>query len=79
MKKALGRLIWTQSRDIRVLNYPSHYVYEIWTNQGYLTLAHNKETDRIEKLNGLLHMASPVSLPNAPDHKTPSELGSPLQ
>lgn len=65
MKRALGQLIWTQSRDIRVLNYPSHFVYEIWTNQGYLTLAHNKDTDKVEKLNGLFHASFNVSPQNS--------------
>lgn len=79
MKRALGQLIWTQSRDIRVLNYPSHYVYEIWTNQGYLTLSHSKETDTVEKLHGLFRSSTPVPPQNSASHKDTSQFVPPLQ
>ena len=46
----LGRLIWRQSRDISVLNYPKHFVYEIYTNQGYLRIVQCKETNALQML-----------------------------
>jgi hypothetical protein len=51
MKRVLGRLIWSQSRDIRVLNYPHAMVYEIWTNQGLLKIGHCKESNSIYKVD----------------------------
>jgi len=50
MLKHFGRQIWKQSRDISVLNYPKHLIYEIYTNQGYFYVSHNKETDKFEIL-----------------------------
>lgn len=43
----LGKLIWRQSRDISVLNYPNHTVYEIFTNQGYIRISQDKNTQKI--------------------------------
>lgn len=51
MLKQLGKLIWRQSRDIYVLNYPSHTLYEIFTNQGTLRIIHERETDRFEVID----------------------------
>jgi hypothetical protein len=51
MRRVFGQLIWTQSRDIRVLNYPRAMVYEIWTNQGYLRIGHDKETNAVFKVD----------------------------
>lgn len=53
MLRRFGSLIWRQSRDISVLNYPNHVVYEIYTNQGYFYVAQDKITDKIEVVNGL--------------------------
>lgn len=58
MRRVLGRLIWSQSRDIRILNYPRHFVYEIWTNQGYMKICHDKDTNHIQRIDELLHDGS---------------------
>ena len=52
MLRHFGRLIWKQSRDISVLNYPQYMVYEIYTNQGFLYISHNKDNDKLELLDG---------------------------
>jgi hypothetical protein len=43
-------MIWRQSRDISVCNYPHHMVYEIFTNQGTLRIVENKTTKQVEVL-----------------------------
>lgn len=51
MLRVLGKLIWRQSRDISVCNYPRHTVYEIFTNQGTLRLIQEKDTSRFEVID----------------------------
>lgn len=53
MRRVLGRLIWSQSRDIRVLNYPNVMVYEIYTNAGYLKIGQDKLTNQLYKVDEL--------------------------
>ena len=48
MLKNFGRLVWKQSREMSVLNYPNHLLYEIYTNQGYFYVAHDKIKDTFE-------------------------------
>ena len=48
MLKNLGKVIWRQSREISVSNYPNHLVYEIYTNSGYLYCIQAKEGEKIE-------------------------------
>jgi hypothetical protein len=48
MLRNLGKLIWKQSRDINVLNYPNYMVYEIYTNNGFLHFIQEKEGGKIE-------------------------------
>lgn len=48
MLRRFGNLLTTQNREITVLNYSKHLVYAIWTNNGYLYVAQNKETKKIE-------------------------------
>ena len=50
MLSRFGRMIWSQSRDIRVVNYEKHTVYEIYTNQGYLYVSHSKSKPEVEWL-----------------------------
>lgn len=57
MLRRLGQAIWSQSRDIRVVNYPGVIVYEIFTNQGYLYIGHDKNTDKIEKIDAGCYQA----------------------
>lgn len=52
MLRRFGNLIWRQSRDISVMNYPSHMVYEIYTNQGYFYVTQDKTNDKLEVVNG---------------------------
>ena len=47
-----GKLIWSQPREITVLNYTNHLVYQIYTNHGYISIAHNKTNDKIDISNG---------------------------
>lgn len=49
MLRRFGNLIWKQSREISVLNYPKHVVYAIYTNQGYIYVSKDKETGKIEE------------------------------
>ncbi len=51
MLRSFGRCIWKQSRDISVMNYPNHLVYEIYTNQGYFYITQDKKTEKIEVMN----------------------------
>lgn len=51
MIKHLGKLIWRQSRDISVLNYPRHTVFEIFTNQGTIKVIQDKESKRYEVID----------------------------
>ena len=53
MLKRFGKSIWNQSREMRVINYSEHIVYELYTNQGYIYVAHDKSTQKIEVLNGI--------------------------
>lgn len=53
MIRGLGRAIWTQSREIRVINYPQFMLYEIYTNHGFLNIAHNKTTNTVQIVNGI--------------------------
>ena len=53
MLRRLGSLVWKQTRDMSVMNYSNHLVYEIFTNHGYMYVVHNKTTDKIEIVNGL--------------------------
>lgn len=53
MLRRFGNLVWRQSRDMSVMNYPSHIVYEIYTNQGYFYVSQDKTNDKLEVLNGL--------------------------
>ena len=46
--RRLGSCLWTQSRDMRVYNYSGHIVYEIFTNQGYMYVRENKDTNKID-------------------------------
>ena len=48
----LGRLIWSQAREIRVENYAAHIVYIIPSNTGSLTVLQDKKS-------GLLQMPPP--------------------
>ena len=50
----LGRMLWRQSREIVVLNYPKFYVYEILSNSTVIRLIENKDTNRFIVLNQTL-------------------------
>ena len=41
-------MIWSQSRDIRVMNFPEVIVYEIYRNQGYLYVRENKYDGKVD-------------------------------
>ena len=43
MLKNLGRVIWRQTRDITVINYPKAIVYELYTAEGYVYVLHDKK------------------------------------
>lgn len=47
MLRGLGRMVWSQTRDMNVLNYPKAIVYEIYTNNGgYTYIKYCKETQK---------------------------------
>lgn len=48
MLKNLGRLIWRQPREMNVLNYSNHIVFEIYTNNGYLYCIQEKASGNVE-------------------------------
>jgi hypothetical protein len=45
MLKNLGRLIWSQTRDMHVFNYPKAIVYEIRTSDGDMLIKYCKKTE----------------------------------
>lgn len=49
------------------MNYPSHIVYEIYTNQGYFYVSQDKSNDKLEVLNGLALSSKDA---NFSEHKT---------
>lgn len=53
MLRRLGSVVWSQTRDMRVLNYSNHLVYEIFTNHGYIYVVHNKTTQQVEVQHGI--------------------------
>ena len=55
MMKHLGRMLWSQSREIEVLNYSRAMVYQIYTANGYLYLTVDKSTGvvQVEKKDGI--------------------------
>lgn len=48
MMKRFGSLLWSQSTEVKFLNYPKHLVWEIWTNNGFIYLVKDKQTKKIE-------------------------------
>lgn len=54
MLRRFGNLIWKQSRDISVMNYPTHLVYEVYTNQGYFYISQNKANDKLEVIENVI-------------------------
>ena len=53
MLRRFGNVVWRQSRDMSVLNYPGHIVYEIYTNHGYIYVSQDKTSQKIEVFNGV--------------------------
>lgn len=43
MLRNLGAVIWRQTRDMTVINYPKVIVYELYTANGYVYVKHDKE------------------------------------
>jgi hypothetical protein len=54
--KVFGRLVSSQSRDIRVLNYAKHQVFEIYDNQGFHYFSVDKKTGKGEHLQTTSHL-----------------------
>ena len=48
MLRRLGSVIWSQSREMRVINYSNHMVYELYTNHGYIYVTHDKSTNTMD-------------------------------
>lgn len=44
MLQGLGRVIWSHTRDITVMNFPKAIVYEIYNSDGYLYVKYDKTT-----------------------------------
>lgn len=64
MLRNLGKLIWSQSREIRLLNYPKHTVYEIYTNAGFLHFIQDKESGKVECLKKMFEIDRYESVPS---------------
>jgi len=59
MLRGLGRMMWSQTRDMNVLNYPKAIVYEIYTNNcGYTYIKYCKETQKTTVENERPSLAS---------------------
>jgi len=70
MLRNLGRLIWSQTRDMHVFNYPKAIVYEIRTSDGDMLLKYCKKTEEwsVDKrksndFNFMLNSPSPSRMP----------------
>jgi len=74
MLRQFGRLIWRQPREISVLNYPQAIIYEIYTSHGYLHIAHDKTTNKIEVVNGVATRCEGIENSNPANYKTAEEL-----
>ena len=66
MLKHLGRMLWSQSREIQVLNYKQAIVYQIYTANGYLYLKIDKTTgvaqvENKDTINSSLYDTNPSS------------------
>ena len=44
MLRNLGRMIWSQTRDMYVINYPQAIIYEVRTSDGDMLLKYCKKT-----------------------------------
>lgn len=73
MLRNLGRLIWSQPREMQVFNYPKSMLYQIRTSDGNILLKYCKKTEAwsIDKeKSGDLHKLfkedcnQDISLPN---------------
>lgn len=45
MLRALGRLLWIQTKEIQVCNFPHHYVLSLNTHKGVQYILLNKSSD----------------------------------
>ena len=45
MIRNLGRLVWRQTRDMNVYNYPIAILYEVRTSEGNMWLKYCKKTE----------------------------------
>ena len=66
MLKHLGRMLWSQNREIQVLNYKQAIVYQIYTANGYLYLTVDKTTglaqvEKKDSINTTLYEPNPTS------------------
>lgn len=79
MIKAWGRLIWRQPREMSVLNYANHIVYEIYTNNGYVYVSQNKDTQKIEVQNGFSISVSSFGCSKSGDNESEKDVIPRLQ
>lgn len=63
MLRRFGNLVWSQSRDMRVLNYPRHMVFEIYTNHGYIYVSQDKSSQKIEVIDGVARCYKDTDFP----------------
>lgn len=59
--KQLGPMIWCAMRDVRVMNYGNHIIYEISNNNGFLYVLLEKNTQRLEALSRPTRLSTPVA------------------
>jgi hypothetical protein len=76
MLRNLGRLIWSQTRDMHVFNYPKAIVYEIRTSDGDMLIKYCKKTEEwsVDKRKSGDYgvMLKQPSQPETPDNTEPS-------
>ena len=63
MLRNLGKLIWRQPREMNVLNYANHMVFEVYTNSGYFYFIQDKGSDKIECVRKIWNSDRDETLP----------------
>lgn len=61
------------------MNYPTHIVYEIYTNQGFFYISQNKTNDKLEVINGVATSFKDASFQEFSTNKDKTFFVPPLQ
>lgn len=79
MLRRFGNLVWRQSRDMSVLNYPGHVVFEIYTNHGYIYVSQDKTSHKIEVIDGVAQCSKNVEFSKSSKEQSKEVLVSVMQ